>query len=325
MYGTLADLIVKLAGYNQYQTALPAGKNMFSNADLSASTSGLATGISIASIAGTSVNTIVERAGVNAQQFDWTPGNVDGTDSHLTVDITVSAAGAAPFVPVSVGDVLGIEFDLLVDDGAGGAPNVYNTSVYLRKTVGATPTIINNAISFFSGGPKTYYQEKVDTKLVGGLIQIDEATTASSGAIVARLVIVGITQTTPVRVIISNVRAVKLPLSWYSGTGINVNATAGRALNTTYNNNTISNKLVQVSARCVITLAAGSATIQGKSDTTATPVVVASPLVGIQSGLLNEDNTSMLTMVVAPGANYRIDSVVANGTATLGSWFETVL
>lgn len=100
------------------------------------------------------------------------------------------------------------------------------------------------------------------------------------------------------------------------------NVTASRGLNTTYSNATGRAILVMATVRCVVTLAAGSATVQGKADGLATPTTVVSGLVGIQSGLLNEDNTHQAAFVALAGQNYRLDSVVANGTATLGSWFE---
>ncbi len=103
------------------------------------------------------------------------------------------------------------------------------------------------------------------------------------------------------------------------------NATASRALNTNYTNSGKRSLLVTVSARCVVTVAGGSATIQGFSDTAATPTTEAGPLVGVQSGLLNEDNTFSTTFVVAPGTNYRVNSAVSNGTATLGTWWELTL
>lgn len=102
-------------------------------------------------------------------------------------------------------------------------------------------------------------------------------------------------------------------------------ATAARAFNTTYTNAAAYSIEVMATVRCVITLAAGSATIQGKSDADTPPVTPVSGVVGIQAGLLDEDNTHQISFVVAPGANYRIDSVVANGTATLGKWLEVAL
>jgi hypothetical protein len=103
------------------------------------------------------------------------------------------------------------------------------------------------------------------------------------------------------------------------------NATASRALNTTYTNATSRTLLVAATVRCVVTVAAGSATVQGKSDAAAPPTTAVSGLVGIQAGLLNEDNTHQVTFAVAPGKNYRLDSALTDGTATLGSWFETLL
>lgn len=102
------------------------------------------------------------------------------------------------------------------------------------------------------------------------------------------------------------------------------NVTASRELNTTY---TAGARpiIVNATVRCVVTVAAGSATVQGKSDGAAPPTTIASGIVGLQSGLLNEDNTFQISFTVAAGANYRIDSAVANGTATKGSWFETAL
>jgi hypothetical protein len=99
-------------------------------------------------------------------------------------------------------------------------------------------------------------------------------------------------------------------------------ATASRALNTTYTNSSVQTLMVMATVRCAITLAAGNATVQGKSDIATPPTVAASGVVGIESGLLNEDNTFQLTFTVAPGATYIISSATTNGTATLGSWFE---
>lgn len=96
-----------------------------------------------------------------------------------------------------------------------------------------------------------------------------------------------------------------------------------RALNTTYANSRSGSILVTASVRCAITLAAGSAYVIAKSDSATPPVTAATGKVGIEVGLLNEDNTAQISFVVAAGMNYRIDSTVANGTATLGDWRET--
>lgn len=214
MYAGLATLIKRLSGCGIWRNALPKAKNMYSNADLSLSASGLATGISVALIDGTTTRAIVDVDGVPAQEFVWAPGNIDGTNSSLYIDITSSAAGASPYVPVSIGDVLGIEFDLLIDNNAGGAPNVYSMSVTFRKNVGLTPTIFNSVISWPAGSSTQYFLDKVEGKVAGGYIKIDEATGASSGSIYTRIVITSKTQTAAVRLRISNIRVVKLPPSY---------------------------------------------------------------------------------------------------------------
>lgn len=107
-----------------------------------------------------------------------------------------------------------------------------------------------------------------------------------------------------------------------------VDATASRALDTTYtNSNAARSILVMATIRCVATLGAGNAYVQAKADTSAPPTTVVSGLVGIQSGLLNEDNTYQICFVVPAGTNqnYRIDSSVTNGTTTLHKWFEYTL
>lgn len=101
-----------------------------------------------------------------------------------------------------------------------------------------------------------------------------------------------------------------------------VNQTASRALNTTYTNTGTRAKQIMATVRCAISAAGGNAYVQGKSDASAPPTTAASGLVGIQAGLLGEDNTFQVTFVVAPGMKYRIDSATTNGTAVLGDWFE---
>src|SRR4030067_298173 len=103
----------------------------------------------------------------------------------------------------------------------------------------------------------------------------------------------------------------------------NWNITASRALNTTYTNPSPDRSLlVMATVRCAITVAAGNAYVQGKVDTSTPPTTVASGIVGIHAGVLNEDNTFQICFVVSQGMNYRIDSAVTNGTVILGTWFE---
>lgn len=99
--------------------------------------------------------------------------------------------------------------------------------------------------------------------------------------------------------------------------------TTTRALNTTYAGSSTKSTLVMVTVRCSISLAAGMATAQAKSDGTTTPTTIASGIVGIQTGLMGEDNSFQISFTVAAGMNYRLDTTATNGAVVLGEWFET--
>lgn len=99
-------------------------------------------------------------------------------------------------------------------------------------------------------------------------------------------------------------------------------STPARAVNTTYTNVSVSTLLVHLTLRCVATLGAGQAYAQALMDTATPPTTPASGLVGIQTGLLGEDNTYQLVFLVNPGGTYRVNTTAVNGTVTLGTWFE---
>ena len=101
--------------------------------------------------------------------------------------------------------------------------------------------------------------------------------------------------------------------------------TPTRALNTTYTNASTSTLLVQATVRCAVTLAGGNAYVQAKMDTATPPTVIASGLVGIQAGLLGEDNSFQVSFLANPGGTYILVSSATNGTVTLGAWFEMTL
>lgn len=101
------------------------------------------------------------------------------------------------------------------------------------------------------------------------------------------------------------------------------NATASRTLGTVYTNSSSTNTImVMITVRCVTTSAGGNAYVQAFSDTAANPSTVASGIVGLQAGLLNEDNSYQLTFVVRPGEKYKVVASTTNGTCTLGNWTE---
>lgn len=100
---------------------------------------------------------------------------------------------------------------------------------------------------------------------------------------------------------------------------------ATRALDTTYTNLSTSTLLVHLTMRCAVTLAGGNAYAQAKMDTATPPTVAASGLVGIEAGLLGEDNTFQLVFMVNPGGTYIVSTSATNGAVTLGKWFEITI
>jgi hypothetical protein len=95
-----------------------------------------------------------------------------------------------------------------------------------------------------------------------------------------------------------------------------------RALDTTYTNTSTSTLLVHLTIRCAVTVAGGNAYVQALMDTATPPTTAASGLVGIQVGLLDEDNSFQLVFLVNPGGTYFVDTTTTDGTVTLGTWFE---
>lgn len=211
IYSVLASTMLNKLGVSTPRSSFPKATNIFSNADLSASSAGLATGITVALANGAVVSSIPTTTLARSQQFVWTPGNATGTDSSFIVDVTLGAAGASPYVPLSAGDNLAMEYDLQIDDGAGNAPAVYQVNTYLMKNAGATSVIWNNVVSYFAGGVTNPFQDPINARIAGGFLTVDEASGASAGGVKLRLSITSRTQGATVRVRISRVRCVKLP------------------------------------------------------------------------------------------------------------------
>jgi len=162
--------------------------------------------------------------------------------------------------------------------------------------------VATKTVSFGSVGPFSYDDASFNALSTDGQLIVSQAPTASDHVL----------------------RNGDMPSS-FAGSFSNV--TASRALNTTYSGNANKALLILATVRCAITLALGVATMQAKQDTSTPPTTIASGIVGIQAGLLNEDNSFQLMFAVPKGTNqkYRIDSVGTNGTVTLGNWFELQL
>ena len=167
------------------------------NADFSASTSGNATGVTVVTTLGTvgKVKAVVDWRGKNWQEVICTPTALDG-NGNAQISINVALSG------ISAGDVVGGEIDVYIDDGAGGAPAVYQYSVR---------TIINTA---YSDVPKVY--ELLTSKgNVGAVVDHHIASTpvvapATVGSPSLNVLVMCSQITTPFRVRVARPRAVKL-------------------------------------------------------------------------------------------------------------------
>lgn len=110
----------------------------------------------------------------------------------------------------------------------------------------------------------------------------------------------------------------------FNGSVIGINsdtssiATSG-AFATPYQPDTANAAFVTISIRSQISVAAGIAYIEVKSDSSATPTTVIATT-GIESGLLNEDNTFTCSFFVKKGNYFQIDKTESNGTVTIKQW-----
>jgi len=104
-----------------------------------------------------------------------------------------------------------------------------------------------------------------------------------------------------------------------SGTVVmsNDNVTAVRSLDTSYINSNSRSINVFVTAKAQITADNGTAIFFGNSTTGQL-----SGKIGIESGLLGQNDTSRLIFVVAPNSDYTINSSANNGSVTLEDWRE---
>lgn len=104
-----------------------------------------------------------------------------------------------------------------------------------------------------------------------------------------------------------------------------VDQSASRSANTNYTNANSKRMMVITSVRCAITVAGGNAYVTAKSDTSTPPTTIVSSKIGIESGLLAEDNSYQIIFFVDPGCVYRLAKTTTNGTVTVGNWYELLL
>lgn len=92
--------------------------------------------------------------------------------------------------------------------------------------------------------------------------------------------------------------------------------TASRALTTTYTNNSGRTLYVIVTMQHSITVANGSAFVTG------VVVGISAVISGILQGAAGHQTYQECVFFVPPGATYRVNTQVVNGTNTMTSWIE---
>lgn len=174
VYGMCVAEMLRVSGvFAAPRFAYAQGTNLVANADFSASSSGTATGLNIFTQAGTCTLTksIVEWRGMNWQEVLVTPTVLNGSgNAGVEIDITIVNA------TISLSDVIGGEVSVYIDDGAGGAPAVFQYAVRCRgNTTYADMPLFNATIS-----PKVLMNAPVDGRVALPPIVEPAATPATS-------------------------------------------------------------------------------------------------------------------------------------------------
>lgn len=181
--------------------AFPLGANLFTNADFSASTSGVATGANafVGVGTGTLANQIITWRGQQWQESVLTPTALDGSGNvSVQIDLTYSAP--------TTGDVLGGEISIYIDDGAGNAAPIFQYLARMRCNSNYADTPNYNATI----SPKVLRTAVVDGRYVPNPIVAPAAVTTSIISVIAltnQLV-------TPIRLRVARPRVVKLPSTY---------------------------------------------------------------------------------------------------------------
>lgn len=202
IYAEVARNILALEGVSGVSPfAYPAGANLFTNADFSAATDGVATNVNpyINVGTGTLANQIITWRGQQWQESVLTPTALDGSGNvGVQMDLTYSAP--------TTGDVLGGEVSVYIDDGNGNAAPIFQYLVRTRCNSNfADCPNFNPTIS-----PKVLRTTVIDGRYVPNPIVAPAAVTMSVISVMAltnRLA-------TPIRLRVARPRVVKLASSY---------------------------------------------------------------------------------------------------------------
>jgi hypothetical protein len=204
IYTPVVAEMLRVAGVmNPAKFAYGPQVNLFANPDFSASAAGTATGLNIYTAVGTCTlaRSIVDWRGQNWQECLVTPTALDGNgNAGVSLDITI------PATTIALGDVLGGELSVYIDDGAGGAPNVFQFMTRLRaNTTYADTPLFNPTVS-----PKVNLAEAFDARIALLPIVSPAATPATC---MISVIALG-RALTPFRVRVALPRAFKLPSTY---------------------------------------------------------------------------------------------------------------
>ena len=203
IYAPVAQNIMWLEGMmGNPPFAYPAGLNLFGNADFSAASAGVATGINayVGTGTGTLANQIVTWRGQQWQESVLTPTALDGNGN---VSVQLDLIYATP----TAGDVLGGEVQLYIDDGNGGAaPGVFQYLV--RTRVNTTYADCPNSNPTIS--PKVDRIRPIDGRYVCNPI----VTPATPSTVKMSVQVLTQQSEAPVRLRISRPRVVKLAATY---------------------------------------------------------------------------------------------------------------
>lgn len=151
----LVDEIFRVSGINEPPLSIYSNStNLLANPDLSAATSGIATGFNIYTVSGTCsfTNSVIDWRGKNWQEVIVTPSALASGIASIQIDFAIPTAGN------TTGLFLTGEMDVYVDDCNGGAPAVFQWLGRIRQnaTFADLPSF-NGAIS-----PQVNVSEPID-------------------------------------------------------------------------------------------------------------------------------------------------------------------
>lgn len=128
----------------------------------------------------------------------------------------VRVNGGTPDVAVSIGDLLSVECDIIVDDGAGGKPVGYKSLTARLQAIGTNASIYADDIAYDTTSVRDVGQylpgQLVLHPVVGPLSMTDASATITGGCNFQLILLT--TKTNPIRILVSSIRVIKVPAKY---------------------------------------------------------------------------------------------------------------